>query len=197
LYNQVSGSAAAVGPYILVKVNQARIAKELTLTEFVRMDDSIKDAVLTIMKYIKVFTGVEPTQKEVAELLKSYFILNEVGNQIAYQLKNKDKEKETSRIDAKGPFWTLNLIGGPGQNMLAKAGVFDTKIQEAIEGIRQFMKNTTGADPDYNIIAKSLKSNFILSEIKNQFEYQRQQTHKKEGLKKGKNSDTKTRRPKE
>lgn len=161
------------------------------------MDDSIKDAVLTIMKYIKVFTGVEPTQEEVAELLKSYFILNEVGNQIAYQLKNEDRKKETSKIDARRPFWTFNLIGGPGQNMLARAGVFDIKIQEAIEGIRQFMKNKTGADPDYDIIAKSLKSNFILSEIKNQFEYQRQQTRKKEGPKKGESSATQAWRYKE
>ena len=44
---------------------------------FVRLEDSIKEAILTIMKYVRVTTGVEPTQEEIGEMLKSYFILNE------------------------------------------------------------------------------------------------------------------------
>jgi hypothetical protein len=148
------------------------------LAEFVRLEDSIKDAILTIIRYIKDYTGVEPTQQEVAEILKSYFILNEVGNQIKYQLKKKDSQEERKQVGPGRPYWTLNLMGRPGQNVLARAGVFSRSIQEAIEGIRQFVKNTTGADPNYDIIAKSLQSSFILSEIKNQLEYQRNKSHK-------------------
>ncbi len=58
------------------------IEKDLILAEFARIGDSMRDAVLTIMNYVKIVTGVEPTQEEIAEALKSYFILNEVGNQI-------------------------------------------------------------------------------------------------------------------
>ena len=148
------------------------------MAEFVRLEDSIKDAILTIIRYIKDCTGVEPTQQEVAEMLKSYFILNEVGNQIKYQLKKKDRHEEEKQVGPGGPYWTLNLMGRPGQNVLARAGVFSRSIQEAIEGIRQFVKNTMGADPSYDIIAKSLQSSFILSEIKNQLEYQRNKSHK-------------------
>ncbi len=154
------------------------------MAEFFRLGDSIKDAILTIMKYIKADTGVEPTQEEVAELLKSYFILNEVGNQIKYQLKKDGKKGAGNQINDKGPFWKLNLKNGPRPNILARAGVFHRSIQEAIEGTRQYMKETIGADPGYDVIAKSLKSSFILSEIKNQLDYQRKQTQKKKGIKK-------------
>jgi len=154
------------------------------LAEFVRLGDSMKDAVLTIMKYIKVHTGFEPTQEEVAQILKSYFILNEVGNQIKYHLKKDEKKEEEKQTSHKGPFWTLNLRSGPGQNILARAGVFHKSIQEAIEATRQHMIKTTGAEPDYDTIAASLKSSFILSEIKNQMDYQRKISKKKKALKK-------------
>ena len=154
------------------------------MAEFVKLDDSIKDAVLTIIKYIKAETGIEPTQDEVADLLKSYFILNEIGNQIKYQLKKPAAKGEGNQIDDSGPLWTLNLKSGPGQNILARAGVFHRSIKEAIDGTRQHMKTTMGTDPGYDVIAKSLKSSFILSEIKNQVDYQRQQTQNKKAIKK-------------
>ena len=90
---------------------------------FVRLEDSIRDAILTIMKYVKATTGVEPTQDEIAEMLKSYFILNEVGNQIKFHLKKgtEDEEKADAR-SIKSPIWKLNLRAGPGQNILARAG---------------------------------------------------------------------------
>jgi hypothetical protein len=163
----------------------------LSVAEFVRLDDSIKDAILTIMKYIKSVSGTEPTQEEVANLLKSYFIVNEVGNQIKYQLKREAAQGEANNVVAASPFWKLNLKSGPGQNILARAGVFHRGIKEAIDGTRQYMKKTTGADPDYNLIARSLKSSFILSEIKNQYDYQR-----KESQKKAKIAAAKTRNPK-
>ncbi|MEX1329315.1 MAG: hypothetical protein AB1Z29_21145, partial [Desulfobacterales bacterium] len=64
------------------------------MAELIWIEDSIKDAILTIMKYIEVATGVEPTQDEIAEMLKSYFILNEIGNQVKYQLKKASENKD-------------------------------------------------------------------------------------------------------
>jgi hypothetical protein len=171
--------------FFLKMTTRSKIVKERILAEFVRLPDSMKGAVLAIMKFIKAHTGSEPTQEEVAEILKSYFILNEVGNQIKFQLKKDGKKELEEQINYKGPCWTLNLRSGPGQNMLAKAGVFHKSIQEAIEAIRQYMIKTTGTDPGYNIIAASLKSSFILSEIKNQMDYQRKMAaKKKQALKK-------------
>jgi len=148
------------------------------LTKLVQIEDSIQDAILTIMKYIKHVTGVEPTQEEIAESLKSYFILNEVGNQIKYQLKKADDNEDDDQIYIKKPFWTLNLLAGPANNMLARAGVFKKCILEAIEATRDHMKKTIGKEPSLDIIAKSLKSSFILSEIKNQIEWQRKEAKK-------------------
>lgn len=161
------------------------------MAEFVRMADDIKDAILTIMKYLKSISGTEPTQEEVAELLKSYFIINEVGNQIKYQLKKEAAAGAGSDFIDRKPLWTLNLKDGPGQNILARAGVFHRSVKEAIDATRQYMKKTTGTAPDYGVIARSLKSSFILSEIKNQYDYQRKIT-----LKKVESSAAKTRKPK-
>jgi hypothetical protein len=144
------------------------------LAEFIQIEGSIKDAILTIIKYIEVATGIEPTQEEIAEMLKSYFILNEVGNQVKYQLKKASKKADDKdQVDIRGPFWTLNLLSGPGKNVLARAGVFTTDIHVAIQSAREFIKKTIGVEPNNDILARSLKSSFILSEIKNQIEWQR------------------------
>ena len=148
------------------------------MTKLVQIEDSIQDAILTIMKYIKHVTGVEPTQEEIAESLKSYFILNEVGNQIKYQLKKADDNEDDDQVNIKKPFWTLNLLAGPANNMLARAGVFKKCILEAIAATQDHMKKTIGKEPSLDIIAKSLKSSFILSEIKNQIEWQRKEAKK-------------------
>ena len=149
------------------------------MTKLGQIEESIQDAILTIMKYIKHVTGVEPTQEEIAESLKSYFILNEVGNQIKYQLKKTDDdENEDDQVNIKKPFWTLNLLAGPANNMMARAGVFKKCILEAIAATRDHMKKTIGKEPSLDIIAKSLKSSFILSEIKNQIEWQRKEAKK-------------------
>jgi hypothetical protein len=153
--------------------------KELALADFVRMGGGIQDAILTIVKYIKAHTGVEPTQEEMAATLKSYFILNEVANQIKYQLNKAEKKEAQNQVSGKGPFWTLNLRNGPAKNMLVRAGVFHVSIQEAIQTLRQYIRETLGVAPGDDIIAKSLKSSFILSEIKNQLEYQRKQAQGK------------------
>jgi hypothetical protein len=145
------------------------------VAEFVRLEECLKDAILTIMRYVRHLTGVEPTQAEIVESLKSYFILNELGNQIEYQLKKPTEDAEPTPRNYKKPFWTLNLKSGPGSNLLARAGVFHRTFLEAIQGIRSFMKKTAGAEPGVDVIAASLQSTFILSEIKNHIEWQRHQ----------------------
>jgi hypothetical protein len=62
---------------------------------------------------------------------------------------------------------------GPGKNVLTKGGVFTSDIQAAVRSVRKFVKKTIGKEPSNDILAKSLKSSFILSEIKNQIEWQR------------------------
>ena len=153
------------------------------MTEFVRIDDSVKDAILTIMRYVKRATGLEPTQDEIAEMMKSYFILNEVGNQVKYQLKKKAEKTEEDQIDSIKPVWTMNLIAGPGKNILARAGVFHKSIPEALEGVIDFVQKAIGTVPSNEILSRSLKSSFILSEIKNQIDWQRKEAHKAKGEK--------------
>lgn len=153
------------------------------MAEFIWIEDNIKDAILTIMRYVQVNTGVEPTQDEIAEMLKSYFILNEIGNQVKYQLKKaSQKEDDEDQTDIRGPFWTLNLMTGPGKNVLSKAGVFTSNIQTAIHSARGFIKKTIGVEPSNEILAKSLKSSFILSEITNQIEWQRKKAQNADGI---------------
>ena len=153
------------------------------MTEFIRIEGSIKDAILTIIRYVQVATGVEPTQDEIAEMLKSYFILNEIGNQVKYQLKKASKkEADEDQIDIRRPFWTLNLMTGPGKNVLPRAGVFTSNIQAAIQSAREFIKKAIGVEPSNDILAKSLKSSFILSEIKNQIEWQRKNAQNANGI---------------
>jgi hypothetical protein len=148
------------------------------LAVFVRLEDSIKDAILTIMKYIKINTGVEPSQEEIAEMLKSYFILNEVGNQVKYQLKKESENEKENQTEIKNPVWTLNLKTGPSKNVLARAGLFENSILDAIQVTNDFMVKTIGAEPGADILSKSLKSSFILSEIKNQIDWQRKNAKK-------------------
>jgi hypothetical protein len=125
------------------------------------------------MKYVKVNTGVEPSQDEIAEMLKSYFILNEVSNQIKYQLKKASEKEKEDQPEIKNPVWTLNLKNGPGNNVLARAGIFQNCILDAIQTTNDFMVKTIGAEPDADILSKSLTSSFILSEIRNQIDWQR------------------------
>jgi hypothetical protein len=157
--------------------------EEQILAEFIWIEDSIKDAILTIMKYVQVATGIEPTQDEIAEMLKSYFILNEIGNQVKYHLKKASENKDDKdQIDTRRPLWTLNLMTGPGKNVLTRGGVFTSDIQAAIRCVREFVEKTIGVEPSNDILAKSLKSSFILSEMKNQIEWQRKRVQNANGL---------------
>ena len=143
------------------------------MLEFVRVSENLTDAILTVMKYIKVVTGIEPTQEEIAVTLKSYFILNEISNQVKYHFKKAAEDEQKNQVDLKRPSWTFNFISGPDRNFLARAGYFRTGIGEAIQAIQDFAQNMHGKTPNQDIVAASLKSTFILSEIKNQIEWQR------------------------
>lgn len=130
------------------------------------------DAILTVLKYVGDATGAEPTQKEFANALKSYFILNEIGNQIKF-IRKKEIASKPPEIQSKSPFWTLNMMAGPCRNSLVRVGLFYSDVKEAIIAAQRFVKDSSGQEPDEAEIALSLKSTFILSEIKNQINWQR------------------------
>ena len=142
------------------------------MAKLVRLRETITDAILKVMKYVRDTTGDEPTHEEIANALKSYFIMNEIGNQIKFQRKKKNLP-QTPETVSKGPFWTLNLLAGPSKNSLARVGLFYKNVHDAIATIRRFVKDATGEEPSAMEIAQSLKSTFILSEIKNQIDWQR------------------------
>ena len=143
------------------------------MAKLVRLGGQMKEAILVVLKYIKDATGVEPTQKEIANAVNNYFMLNEIGNQINYQRKNPTPEEEQP-ISSEDPFWRLNMMDGPAKNSLIRAGLFDEEIQAAIQSARNFVKKSSGVAPSEAEIASSLKSSFILSDIKNQIDWQRQ-----------------------
>jgi hypothetical protein len=142
------------------------------LAKLVRLSKLMTDAILTVMKYVSDTAGEEPSQEEIANALKNYFILNEIGNQIKFQRKKKNLPKPPE-TDSEGPFWTLNLLMGPSKNSLARIGLFYQDVQDAITVAGRFVKDATGDEPSESEIAQSLMSTFIMSEIKNQIDWQR------------------------
>jgi hypothetical protein len=142
------------------------------LKKIFRVGKQMTDAILTVLRYVRDTTGTEPTQEELADALKSYFILNEIGNQIQFQRKNpllQEKQAEP----ANGPFWKLNMMAGPPKNSLVRVGLFYEDILVAIKTAQSFVKNSSGNAASQAEIAKSLECDFILSEIKNQIDWQR------------------------
>jgi hypothetical protein len=142
------------------------------MAKLVQLNKTMTDAILTVVKYVRDATGDEPTQEELADAIKSYFILNEIGNQVKFQRKKKApvEPTETASRDA---FWTLNLMAGPSKNSLIRVGLFYKYVQDAIADARRFVKDATGKAASETEIAKSLMSTFIISEIKNQIDWQR------------------------
>ena len=147
------------------------------MAKLFRLGKHMTDAILTLMKYVRDITGIEPGQEEIANALKSYFILNEIGNQIKFQRKKPIPQNQPETFSNE-PFWTLNLMAGSPKINLAKAGLFHEGIQAAIKATQDFVKKSSGDEPSEAEIALSLKCNFILSEIKNQIDWQRQSTPK-------------------
>ena len=136
------------------------------------------DALITVQKYVKYQTGTKATDTEIANTLKSYFIMNEIGNQIKFQREKVSSKAESGPKTQKGPLWTMNLIGGELKSNLSKAGLFPPCIQEGIQTTSNFVNKTTGQKASLEEIANSLRSSFILIEIKNQIDWQRKNPEK-------------------
>ncbi len=130
----------------------------------------LQEALLTIIAYVKETTGEEPSQEEIAHCLKSYFIRNEVLNQIKFQRK-KPSPARTPR--PKSPFWRINMLAPVEKNFLARAGIYKDCVKEAIWTAQEFISKSTGQESNPAELADSLQSSFILSEIKNQIVHQR------------------------
>ena len=142
------------------------------MAKLVRLSKQLQEAVLMVLKYVKEATGIEPTQKEIADAVNNYFMLNEIGNQINFQRKNPAPQEEQP-LSSESPFWRLNMMAGPTRNNLMRAGLFDEDIQTAIQSAMDFVKRSSGKEPGTAELALSLKCDFILSEIKNQIVFQR------------------------
>ena len=143
------------------------------MAELIWVGKKMADAIITVQKYVQYQTGTKATDTEIANTLKSYFIMNEIGNQIKYQRKKALTRAEDKPQEQKGPLWTMNLIGSTLKSNLSKAGLFTQCIQEGIQTTTDFVKKTTGQKASLEEIANSLTSSFILSEIKNQIDWQR------------------------
>jgi len=142
------------------------------LARLVRLRKTITDAILMVFKSVRDATGDEPTQEEIANALKSYFIMNEIGNQIKFQRQKKVSPQPAETV-SRDIFWTINLMAGPSKNNLVRVGLFYQNVHDAITAVRHFVKDATGEAPSATEIAQSLMSTFIMSEIKNQIEWQR------------------------
>lgn len=151
--------------------------------KLVRLSKQMTNAILTVLKYVKNTTGIEPTQEEIATALKSYFILNELGNQLKFQRKKPLAAREPLKESLPGPFWRLNMKDGPPRNGLVRAGLFYEDVQAAIKAAQDFVKNSGADAPSEADIACGLQCDFILSEIKNQIRWQRNNSKKSEQAK--------------
>ena len=149
------------------------------MTNLIRVGKVMADALLTVQKYVKYATGKKATETEIAATLKNYFILNEIGNQIKFQRKKTGDAEDSHQKKQNEPFWTMNLIRASSRSNLAKAGLFSASIQEGIQTTSDFVKKITGESATDEEIAESLICSFILSEIKNQINWQRKNPKKK------------------
>jgi hypothetical protein len=72
----------------------------------------------------------------------------------------------------------MNMKAGPPKNSFVRVGLFDENILEALMAVKRFVKDSGAAEPNEVEIALSLKSSFILSEIKSQIDWQRNNQQK-------------------
>jgi hypothetical protein len=72
----------------------------------------------------------------------------------------------------------MDLKSGPAKNNWIRAGLFSETIQDALTTVHRFVKDSGAPGPREAEIALSLKSSFILSEIKNQIDWQRNNRNK-------------------
>ena len=141
----------------------------------IRLSNHLQASILLVMEYVAQTTGAEPSQEEIATVLKSYFTLDEVTNQINY-LRKKPPVPEGPGADSgcRPAAMRINLINAQTKNPLARAGFFIRPVAEAVAGIRKHANAVLSVAPSDEDIALSLKSSFILSELKNQIVHVRQ-----------------------
>jgi len=140
----------------------------------VRLGRALREAILGTMAYVARATGTEPTQDEIAAVLRSYFTLNEVTNQISYLRKRPreaDERQVPTALDRLS--FRFNLVLPPSRNMLARAGFFIRPIAESLVLLRRHAASALGSAPSDGEVARSLTSTFILSELKNQIVHAR------------------------
>jgi hypothetical protein len=145
-----------------------------TRKRVIKLGDNTREAILAVTRFVAQSSGIEPTQAEIAAALRSYFTLNEVTNQIRY-LRKKPLE-ETAAPHPGGPprpRHRINLAACTLRSGLARAGYFIEEIGAGMAAIRNHAAAVLGAAPSEQEIARSLKSSFILSELKNQIVYAR------------------------
>ena len=140
----------------------------------IKLGDSTTAAILMVMRFAGQATGTEPTQQEIASVLKSYFTLDEVTNQLNYlRHRPPDGEEAPALFAAPSLSLRINLTGAAHRNSLARAGYFIEAIAEGIGAIRKHAQAVLGTAPSDEEISRSLMSSFILSELKNQIVYAR------------------------
>lgn len=140
----------------------------------VRLSRPLQEAILLVMGYVGHATNAEPGQEEIAAVLGSYFTLDEVTNQINY-LRKKPPEGPGADPGFRRTAMRINLMHAAHTNCLARAGFFIRPIADALGTIRRHAHATLGAVPSDETIALSLRSSFILSELKNQIVHGRNQ----------------------
>jgi hypothetical protein len=139
---------------------------------FIRLAKGLREAVLRTMAYVAQATGTEPTQEEIAAVLRSWFTLDEVTNQINYLRKRPaDEPPAESALDRLA--FRINLAAPPARNALARAGFFIRPLAESLVLIRRHAKSVLGSSPSNDEVARSLRSSFIVSELKNQIVHAR------------------------
>jgi len=140
----------------------------------IKLGNSTTAAILMVMQFAGQATGTEPTQQEIASVLKSYFTLDEVANQLNYLRHRPPNDEETLALfTAPRLPLRINLTGASHRNSLARAGYFIEAIGEGLGAIRKHAQAVLGTEPSDTEISRSLMSNFILSELKNQIVYMR------------------------
>lgn len=145
----------------------------------IRLSRDLEEAILLVMKYVAHTTGTEPRQEEIAAVLKSYFTLDEVTNQLNYlRKKPPDRSGANAVTGFQRPTMRINMAAASRTNSLARAGYFIRPIADAIGEIRRHAQAMLGSAPSDESIALSLRSSFILSEIKNQIVHSRNQVQR-------------------
>ncbi len=148
-----------------------------SLPRVVRLGRALKAAIVDVMAYVARSTGTEPSQEEIAAVLRSYFTLDEVTNQLSYLRKQpREAEDAPSESALDRLSFRINLAAPTPRNILARAGFFTRTLAESLVLLRRHAASELGSPPSDEEIARSLRSTFITSELKNQIVYLRKKS---------------------